>query len=564
MTSTKSASPEIIIYLLRNDLRVHDNECFHFAAQRAAILMKNPSRIGKMPLRLVPVYCFHDIHYFTGTYHYGFSRVGEPRARFIMEAVRDLKKQLQIRGSDLIVRSCFAKKAHGNPVKAVQIILEQLGITGEKNSSSPNCTLIFQEEVTQEEVDVESSLIKLCKEYGVKAKKFWGATLYHIDDLGMFRKVVNSKSNPPDVPDVFSPFRRAVESKGKVRSPFPTPVALPPLPDGVVSDELPNDTQIFNASKSEANLRGISARISAFPFKGGETCALKRLEDYLWKTKAIATYKETRNGMVGTEYSTKLSPWLAIGNLSPRTIYAEVKKFEFSHTANISTYWVVFELIWRDWFRYICFKYGNKVFFAGGIRGLKVKWNQDLNLFERWKKGTTGVPFVDANMRELLKTGWMSNRGRQNVASFLVKDLKLDWRLGAEWFESMLLDHDVCSNYGNWNHAAGIGSDPRDRKFNVIKQGLDYDPNGEYVKQWVPELAKLAKQASPGKIHFPWKVWRKDLRMAGVKLGETYPKPVVIEREWKNYYSTIVDNQGRALKSRGQSKQRRGVDFYFQ
>ena len=98
------------------------------------------------------------------------------------------------------------------------------------------------------------------------------------------------------------------------------------------------------------------------------------------------------------------------------------------------------------------------------------------------------------------QTGWMSNRGRQNVASFLVKDLKLDWRLGAEWFESMLLDHDVCSNYGNWNYAAGIGNDPREnRKFNIIKQGLDYDPDGDYVKMWVPEIANLANQSASTK-----------------------------------------------------------------
>ena len=103
--------------------------------------------------------------------------------------------------------------------------------------------------------------------------------------------------------------------------------------------------------------------------------------------------------------------------------------------------------------------------------------------FQAWCDGKTGIPFVDANMRELKLSGFMSNRGRQNVASFLVKDLGLDWRLGAEWFESQLLDHDVCSNYGNWNYSAGIGNDPREnRKFNMIKQGLDYDKDGEYIR----------------------------------------------------------------------------------
>jgi len=326
---------------------------------------------------------------------------------------------------------------------------------------------------------------------------------------------------------------------------------------------MPDITLISKTSKSEADAAKDAANISAFPFKGGETCALQRLHDYLWGTNAITTYKNTRNGLVGTEYSTKFSAWLSIGNLSPRTIFSEVKKFEAKRTANKSTYWVIFELLWRDYFRYVCLKYGKAVFEAGGLRGLQHKWKKDLNLFKKWKNGTTGVPFVDANMRELLKTGWMSNRGRQNVASFLVKDLKLDWRMGAEWFESMLIDHDVCSNYGNWNYAAGIGNDPREnRKFNVIKQGLDYDPNGEFVKLWVPELAPLADQASPGKIHFPWKVWRMDLENAGVKMGVTYPKPMLEAGEWKKHYAKAVDQQGRAAKSNDRVRKKRGNNFY--
>merc|ERR1711994_1166024 len=154
--------------------------------------------------------------------------------------------------------------------------------------------------------------------------------------------------------------------------------------------------------------------------------------------------------------------------------------------------------IWRDFFRFVCFKHGNKIFQAGGIRQSDVEWKQDLELFDKWRKGTTGVPFIDANMRELSQTGWMSNRGRQNVASFLVKDLKLDWRLGAEWFESMLINHDVCSNYGNWNYAAGVGNDPReDRKFNVIKQSLDYDPDGDFIKIWVQQTLYCGSSSAP-------------------------------------------------------------------
>jgi len=121
-------------------------------------------------------------------------------------------------------------------------------------------------------------------------------------------------------------------------------------------------------------------------------------------------------------------------------------------------------------------------------------------MFDLWAIGKTGVPFVDANMRELTATGWMSNRGRQNVASFLVRDLKVNWQMGAEYFESQLIDYDTCSNWGNWNYVAGVGSDPReDRYFNILTQAKNYDPLGDYVRLWCPELAKVPVD----KIHRP-------------------------------------------------------------
>jgi len=178
-------------------------------------------------------------------------------------------------------------------------------------------------------------------------------------------------------------------------------------------------------------------------------------------------------------------------------------------------------------------------------------WSQDMTKFKAWRDGRTGVPFIDANMRELKETGWMSNRGRQNVASFLIKDLGLDWRLGAEWFESQLLDHDVCSNYGNWNYAAGIGNDPREnRKFNIVKQGLDYDTDGDYVRLWVPELGGIRD----GRIHHPWTMSNNDLAKAGVELGVTYPKAIHVAPEWSRHTNKKPDPR---------KGQQRGIDFYY-
>ena len=146
---------------------------------------------------------------------------------------------------------------------------------------------------------------------------------------------------------------------------------------------------------------------------------------------------------------------------------------------------MIFELLWRDYFRYIAMKWGNAIFQPGGIKGETPAARPDRRLFEKWREGRTSQPFIDANMRELLLTGWMSNRGRQNVASYLVRDLRQAWWLGAEWFESQLIDYDPCSNWGNWNYVAGIGNDPREnRYFNPRTQAERYDPNGDFVQLW--------------------------------------------------------------------------------
>ena len=173
----------------------------------------------------------------------------------------------------------------------------------------------------------------------------------------------------------------------------------------------------------------------------------------MWTSDCVAKYKETRNGLIGVDYSTKFSPWLAAGCLSPRQIYWEIKKYEGKRVANQSTYWVIFELLWRDYFRFVCYKYGDSVFHETGIMNKRLPWSQDKVKFEAWREGRTGVPFVDANMRELARTGWMSNRGRQNVASFLVK-------VSSDWSVSMILSSDWLRTSGWTGGWAPSGSSP--------------------------------------------------------------------------------------------------------
>jgi len=266
------------------------------------------------------------------------------------------------------------------------------------------------------------------------------------------------------------------------------------------------------------------------PFRGGEKAGLERLKYYLWDSNLIKNYKETRNDMLGGDYSSKFAPWLSQGCLSPKQIYSEIKKYEIENGSNKSTYWLIFELLWRDFFRLMGKKHGNKIFKRGGtVSEINKDLHNDPQLLRLWTEARTGVPFIDANMRELALTGFMSNRGRQNVASFLVKDLHVNWQMGAEYFESMLLDYDPCSNYGNWNYVAGVGSDPREnRYFNILSQAKRYDPKGEYVKLWLPELNELPSE----KVHRPDTLSSTEQDQLHVKIGSDYPKAMINTSKW--------------------------------
>jgi len=497
------------ICLLRNDLRVEDNEVL-ITAQRTADY-------------LLPLYCFDPDH-FKGTWHFNFPKTGIHRAKFLHESVENLRLNLRKLKTDLVVRKV-------SPLAGIKDLVE---FCDEINCPVGN--VVYQKEVTYEETNVETGIRNYCQARDIKVTEVWGSTLYNKDDLPF--------SSRGQIPDTYTQFRKEVEKRSRVRPLIETPASLSALPPGLEVGELPELGSLLETKDYQEDAR------SAFPFRGGESSGQARLEYFLWTSDSVARYKETRNGLLGQDYSTKFSPWLAAGCLSPRQIFWEIKKYEEKRVANQSTYWVIFELLWRDYFKFVCYKYGDSVFHETGIMNKRLAWSQEKGKFDAWREGRTGVPFVDANMRELRRTGWMSNRGRQNVASFLVKDLGLDWRLGAEWFESQLLDHDVCSNYGNWNYAAGIGNDPREnRKFNMIKQAGDYDKEGDFVRLWVPELGGVAG----GKVHTPWLLTTSQLAKAGVELGLTYPRPLLLPPEWSRHAARDNKNTG------GQ----KGINFYF-
>jgi len=501
--SKGNSSSTTIVLWFRNDLRLHDNIIIHEAAQRVQ---------SGIASQVLPVFCFDPRWFHASSWGGGLLKTGPFRAQFVLESVLDLKDRLRGIGSDLLI-------AMGPP----EDIIPPLAAGG--------CVLA-QAEVTSEERGAESAVRRGLKRIGDgRLELHWGSTLYHLDDLPFHTGV-------RDMPDVFTPFKQKCEMGSTVRRCLPTVAhsALPlPSVSGMIDPAAfafrPEKVEDLNSIVPEGHPKLVSPRIeaqrAAFIFIGGETAALERLKYYLWDSDLVATYFDIRNGMLGGDYSTKLSPALAHGCISPRKIHEEIRRYESCRTANKSTYWVIFELIWRDYFKFYALKHGNAIFKEHGPAGKRLvssgmeSWRHNPELLARWKEGRTGWPLVDANMRELVATGWMSNRGRQNVASFLTLNLGLNWRLGADWFESLLLDHDPASNYGNWVASAGL-TGGRVNKFNITKQSKDYDGDGEYIRHWCPELSKVPAS----RIHEPWLMSKSEQQQYGVCIGIDYPQAI--------------------------------------
>ncbi|MBC7752306.1 MAG: DASH family cryptochrome [Candidatus Saccharibacteria bacterium] len=281
-----------------------------------------------------------------------------------------------------------------------------------------------------------------------------------------------------DIPNVFTKFRLAVEANLIINPPTDDAIRLNSLTLLPYSSAIPSITDL-GYHPFTVDVR------SACKIKGGEQAALNHVQNYLWEQQHILRYKLTRNRLIGADYSSKFSPWLANGSLSVRTLYQQLRLFEQQVSANESTYWMFFELLWRDYFSYISLKSGSALFKQQGILSIQHSWFSDSELTKQWISGYTEYDFVNANMIELGKTGWMSNRGRQNVASYWAKEKQQDWRIGASYFEAMLIDYDVHSNYANWNYLAGVGNDPRNRKFNIHTQRERYDPQSAYCDLWL-------------------------------------------------------------------------------
>ena len=455
--ASKPSRPGVIFWF-RQDLRLHDQPALQHALAQA-------QGLGGW---FLPVYV-HDQRLQALT-AWGFKRTGPLRNAWWRMAVHELSNNLTAAGSQLI-------EAEGDPVTLLSQWADALGHP-----------LVICEEIAAPE---EQAQIDVLRRMGLPIETVWQSTLMSPADLPF---------SPEEVPDRFTTFRQHLENRGAVPTrPMPVIQTLPPRPPERVTQICREMSPAVQAAKdlAPADLD----RRAAFPFNqaafgAGEKNALAHLKAYCRKGLPH-TYKATRNGLFGLDYSSKWSPWLATGALSARTAWAALSAFESVQGASESSYWLFFELLWRDHFRWLHRKHGKRLYLACGLTDLPTP-PHDPRAFLQWCRGETGHPFIDAGMKELAATGYLSNRMRQNVASYLIHDLACDWRAGAAWFEACLIDYDAYSNQGNWLYLSGRGTDPRSsRRFNPDLQARNYDPDGKYQALWASDCSETHAHSDP-------------------------------------------------------------------
>ncbi len=315
---------------------------------------------------------------------------------------------------------------------------------------------------------------------------------------------------------VFTPFWRTLSVRDDIADPYPAPDALTPF-----------DASVDSLAIEDLDLTPARDWADAFSdvWTPGEAGATERLGAFL--SSAVAGYSDRRD-LPGQSGTSRLSPHLRFGEISPRMIWHETRAATRSKASAASAQTFLSEIAWRE-FSYHLLYYNPDLATKNYAATFDAfPWGDDAGHLKAWQRGQTGYPIVDAGMRELWRFGWMHNRVRMITASFLTKHLLIDWRRGEDWFWDTLVDADPASNAASWQWVAGSGADaaPYFRIFNPILQGEKFDPEGLYIRSHVPELARLDRKW----LHKPWEAPAAVLDAAGIRLGETYPRPIVDHR----------------------------------
>ena len=453
----------IAIWWIRRDLRLSDNQALAAAGQHE---------------QLLPVYILDPTLWSSDW-------VGEKRQAFLLGGLRQLDQALRVRGSRLIIRL-------GSP-------LEQLT----KLVRATNAAAIYAEGdyspyARQRDKTIAATL---------PLQLLPGVSLFQPGD-------VLKKDGTPYV--VYTPFSQVCKA----------------LPQPQASDLLPVPTRISTPSDIFSYaIPDTPALPATVPFVPGEAEGQRRLEQFAGQWRhPIGQYAQRRDRL-DLEGTSTLSPYLRAGMVSVRqaavqawSCYAAAHEAGDHDAQRGAEVWLN-ELLWREFYQHILYHFPHVR--QGSFRPEydRLDWVNDEEQFRALQVGQTGFPVVDAAMRQLEMTGWMHNRGRMIVASCLVKDLLINWRWGERWFMQQLLDGDPAANNGGWQWAAGTGTDaaPYFRIFNPITQGQKFDPEGQYIRRWLPEL----RQVPDKHIHTPWKMSPSEQELAHCLIGHDYPFPII-------------------------------------
>ena len=460
---------------LRRDLRLDDNRCLFEANKRSK---------G----RIIPIYILDPRDYTPNLL--GWPKCGAYRGQFLLEALKDLKLKLKRLGSDLVIRT-------GEPEE----ILPELANT---HGATHLYTLEPQDPV---EASAVRAVNEGCYREGIEFVQVEGATLYDEGRLPF---------EPDQLPDSFIEFRRVLEREMTPREPELAIKKILPLPMGLRPGSLPKLDKM-NLTEFTPDPR------STISFMGGEAYGLKRVKDYFWDRQMLSYASQMRGVLAGEAISTKLSPWINLGCLSPRRLWYEALTYEKQHKDSQGAYSLIYKLTLRDFMIFQARALCDRLYDLNGARELPKVWEEDPNLFNCWWSGYTGFPLVDALMRELSATGYISVRGREIVTDFLVHHLKLPWTWAASCFETLLIDYHPATTNLSMQGAAGVGLVHKRRVTHPVESGYEVDWEGAYVRYWIPELANLPQEV----IYQPYMLNEEYQAYYGVILGQSYPYPII-------------------------------------
>ena len=471
MGSNISAATQPSIVWLRRDLRLQDNPAINAAAQRGGEIYL--IYIDDVAETLRPM--------------------GGATLWWLDKSLRNISREIAAHGGRLILR-------RGNPLEILSEVIDATGANA----------VFWNRRYGAAEREIDAEIKQKLSDRKVAVESFNGSLL---------TEPWTQKTGSGSYYRVFTPYWKNVRANFTPAQALPTPKRLHD-PQTVRSDDI--DDWAWHPTKPDW-----SAGFSEM-WTPGEAGAHKRLDEFI--AHGLSGYSDDRNRPDLSHGTSGLSPHLAAGEISPAQIWRSVRGHIYTGNVNTDSAWTFLsEVVWRDFSYVLLFHNSDLATENYNAKFDAMPWRDDAPDLTAWQKGQTGYPIVDAGMRQLWHTGWMHNRVRMIVASFLTKHLLIPWQSGEAWFWDTLVDADPASNSASWQWTAGSGADaaPYFRVFNPITQGEKFDATGDYVRTWCPELSSLPRKH----LYAPWEASAETLRQAGIELGTDYPKPIVEHKQ---------------------------------